>query len=368
MKRLFYSISVLLVLTPALLLLGSIGTAYVSPAKINVLAFAGFGFTLLWLLNLVLALWLLIRRSFWIIIPLLALAASWSHWNNTFQISSRSTNHPEELGQTLKVMSYNTRMFDYYGHSGLEGTPQRTYDDILRQGADLLCFQEYYTNLNKKDFTPTAIAAKFRGYPHKHIHYATTHQQNTGYGLAIFSKYPLVDQGVIPFEHSRNMAIYADVKVGETTIRVFSVHLESIGFQDNDLNVLDSLDFRMTESQKQGLVNISRKLTRAFKMRSSQAETLARHIKNAPYPVIVCGDFNDTPVSYVYRTMRGKLKDAFVESGSGFGATYNGRLPSLRIDYIFHDPAFKSWNFETLPLPYSDHHPIMTTLDLKPQS
>ena len=97
--------------------------------------------------------------------------------------------------------------------------------------------------------------------------------------------------------------------------------MESVGFKEHDLSVLDSLDFRMTRSQKDGLINISDKLNRAFSLRSKQAEAIAQHIENSPYPVIVCGDFNDTPVSYTYRMMKTGLKDAFRQSGFGFGGT-----------------------------------------------
>jgi endonuclease/exonuclease/phosphatase family metal-dependent hydrolase len=270
------------------------------------------------------------------------------------------------LQKPVSIMSYNTRMFDFYDHSGLPETPQKIFDFILGQAPDIICFQEYFTSLRKEAYTPNAVAAKFRAYPYKQVEYLQTHTGNTGYGLAIFSKYPIIDGGAIRFEHSRNLAIFSDINIKGTTVRIFNTHLESIGFKDDDLNVLDSLDFIMSESQKQGLLNISTKLTRAFSMRSNQAEALARHISNSPYPVIVCGDFNDTPVSYVYRTMRGPLKDAFKESGSGFGGTYNGRLPSFRIDYIFHAPEFKAYNFETFQVQYSDHSPISTIIDLQP--
>jgi len=117
------------------------------------------------------------------------------------------------------------------------------------------------------------------------------------------------------------------------------------------------------ENEK-GIKLVVKKMGRAFKGRAHQAQMISRHIDNSAYPVIVCGDFNDTPVSYVYRMMRGDLKDAFVEAGKGFGGTYNGKLPSFRIDYILFDPKFEAYNFERNKLNLSDHYPIITTINL----
>jgi len=284
---------------------------------------------------------------------------------NSFQFKGRSINDESTLQKPLRVMSYNTRMFDYYNHSGIDGAPDEVFKFILQQNPDVVCFQEYFTSLKKSEYTPTQVIARFRQYGYRHIEYLKPRTGNTGYGLATFSKYPITNTGAIRFEKSNNQAIYSDIDVNGTKVRVFNNHLESIGFKDGDLSVLDTLDFRMNEYQRRGLRNISQKLTRAFAMRSNQAEALARHITNSPYPVIVCGDFNDTPVSYVYRTMRGSMKDAFREAGVGFGGTYNGRLPSFRIDYIFYSPQFQAYNFKRFPIKYSDHFPIMVTIDLK---
>lgn len=340
-------------------------TAYISPIKLHVFAFSGYLFPLFWIINLIFLIWLSIRRSALLLIPLLSLLISWTHWANSFQISGKSIAEESELEIPLRVMSYNTRMFDYYKHSGIPGAPDEIFKFILQQNPDIICFQEYFTSLKRHEYTPTQIIARFRQFGYKHIEYLKSRPGNTGYGLATFSRYPITNSGAIRFVNSNNQAIFSDIDVKGKTVRVFNNHLESIGFKDGDLSVLDTLEFRMSERQRQGLRNISKKLNRAFAMRSNQADALARHIANSPYPVIVCGDFNDTPVSYVYRTMRAGMKDAFKEAGVGFGGTYNGRLPSFRIDYIFHSPQFDTYNFKTFPLKYSDHFPIMVTIDLK---
>lgn len=340
-------------------------TAYISPVKLHVFTFAGFLFPLFWGLNILTLIWLFFRKSVLLVIPLLALMVSWGHWNNSFQIKGKTIEDESELERPLRIMSYNTHMFDYYNHSGLDGAPGEIFKFILQQNPDVICFQEFYTSFKNKKYSPTQIVAHFRKYGYRHIEYSKQNKGNTGYGLATFSRYPITNTEAIKFKNSRNMAIYSDINVNGKIIRVFNNHLESIGFKDGELSVLDSLDIRMSDKQRQGLRNISRKLNRAFVMRSDQAEALSRHISNSTYPVIVCGDFNDTPVSYVYRTMRGDMKDAFREAGAGFGGTYNGKLPSFRIDYIFHSQQFDTYNFKRFPLKYSDHYPIMVTIDLK---
>jgi endonuclease/exonuclease/phosphatase family metal-dependent hydrolase len=363
LKKFFSSVQLLLVVIPAILLIGAMGASYVNPAKINILAFPGFAFPLLWVFNLAMAFWLIARKKWHFILPILALLITWNSWENVFQIKGKAA-VPQLMTQPVKILTYNTRLFDFYKNSGLPGTPEVIFKAILNENADILCFQEYYTTLRKKEYTPNAIAARFRGYKYKHVEYLKTHKGNTGYGLAIFSKYPISNSNVIRFENSNNLSIYADLKIGDKTIRLFNNHLESIGFKEHELQVLDSLDFRMTHSQKQGLKNIFSKLNRAFLMRSKQAEALSRQVKNSPYPVIVCGDFNDTPVSYTYRKMKGNLKDAFRESGFGFSGTYNGQLPNFRIDYIFHAQEFTSAGYKRLRMDYSDHYPVVTTIDI----
>ncbi|MDG5799488.1 endonuclease/exonuclease/phosphatase family protein [Marinilabiliaceae bacterium ANBcel2] len=364
MNRFVNSLTIIFTIIPAFLLICSVATAYINPSHLHIFTFAGFLFPVLWIVNLIILLWLVSRKNMLLLITLLVLALSWDHWQNTFQFNS-SSRELQNLKEPVKVMSYNTRMFDFYNHSGKEGAPEKIFDFIIQQNPDIICFQEYFTSLRKEEYTPTAIKARFRQYGYKYIEYLKTHKGGTGYGLAIFSKHPITNKNAIRFENSLNLSSYADIDINGKRVRVFNNHLESIGFQDHELSYLDSLDFRMSESQKEGLRNISDKLTRAFNSRSKQAETISRHINNSPYPVIVCGDFNDTPVSYVYRTVRQDLKDAFRESGSGFGGTYNGKLPSFRIDYIFHSPQFKSYNFSRFKLGYSDHFPIMTTIDIK---
>ena len=99
-------------------------------------------------------------------------------------------------------------------------------------------------------------------------------------------------------------------------------------------------------------------------IRAKQAEILTNHIASSPYPVIVCGDFNDIPVSYTYRTLSQNLNDAFEKRGFGFGTTYSGNIPALKIDYILTAKRIKIFNCTILKVPYSDHYPMVSELGL----
>ena len=363
MRKLFRSISFITALALAFLLLLSAATAHISPAKMYVFTLAGFGFPVLWIINLIFLIWLSIRKRWRFFIPLIALLITINHWNNTFQIKFKKSINESELDNHIKIMSYNTHMFDYYNHTGSKETPDNIYDFILHQNPDIICFQEFYSNVTKPKFNPSYIVSRFKQYKYKYIEYF--YKSHSGSALATFSKYPISDKGEIRFNTSNNMSIYTDINVKGQMIRVFNNHLESFGIRDNDMETIDNFDLRMYEVQKIGLRRLAGKLTKAFIRRATQAEIIAQHISNSPFPAIVCGDFNDTPVSYVYRTVRGNLKDSFKSAGIGFGGTYNGQLPSFRIDYIFHSPLFDSYNFKKFNFDYSDHFPIMTIIDLK---
>ncbi|MCL2072597.1 MAG: endonuclease/exonuclease/phosphatase family protein [Marinilabiliaceae bacterium] len=362
MKKLFRSISFFITLFLALSLLVAAATAYISPLKLKIFTLVGFGFSALWITNLINLVWQAIRKRWWLFISLGVLILTINHWNNTFQMFSKKTKNEYEIKNRLKILSYNVHMFDYYGGSGSNETPDNFYDFVLTQDPDIICFQEFYSNVTKPKHTPSYIMSRFKQYSYKHIQYFRA--SHSGSGMATFSKYPFADKGEIRFEQSRNMSIYTDINLSGTIVRVINCHLHTTGIIADDIDAIDNLDFRMDDIQKRKLKRITSKLNKSAAIRAKQAEIIAEHIKNSPYPVIVCGDFNDTPVSYVYRTVRGNLKDAFRGSRTGFGGTYNGKLPSFRIDYILFSPQFESYNFTKFNFGFSDHFPIMTTIEL----
>ena len=117
------------------------------------------------------------------------------------------------------------------------------------------------------------------------------------------------------------------------------------------------------EQRKSGLSRVVQKLKTAFPIRVSQAQKVLNHAAGSPYPTIICGDFNDSPMSYTYNLFNTAYIDAFRNSSWGFGWTYAGRLPAGRIDYIFHTPDLNSFNFKVQDQKYSDHYAVTTQIN-----
>jgi endonuclease/exonuclease/phosphatase family metal-dependent hydrolase len=189
------------------------------------------------------------------------------------------------------------------------------------------------------------------------------------WGMATISRYPIVGKGKIEFPNTNNtitsnMCIYSDIKINEDTIRVYNVHLQSIQFENEDYTFIENIG-EEKEAQIKGSKRILGRLKKAFIKRAPQAEAVAAHIKKSPYPVWVCGDFNDPPSSYAYHTISGNLKDSFMESGWGFGSTYAGKFPSFRIDFILHDSKHSSFDYKIINEKFSDHYPLCCTINLK---
>jgi endonuclease/exonuclease/phosphatase family metal-dependent hydrolase len=190
----------------------------------------------------------------------------------------------------------------------------------------------------------------------------------TGYGIMIFSRWPILNKGRFDFDGTRgNAATYADLLIKEDTIRVYNLHLESNRLKPEDYEFINDVGNGTSELKKNGWRKLAMRLKNAATIRAKEADTVASHIAQSPYPVIVCGDFNDSPTTYTYNQLSTGLKDAFLQKGVGIGQTYVGTAPSFRIDFILHHPAFQTTSFETHPEELSDHHAISAKIKLLPK-
>ena len=197
------------------------------------------------------------------------------------------------------------------------------------------------------------------------LEYTVNLHETEHWGIATFSKYPIIRKSAKHFaKKGGNIFIISDIKIGNDTISVFNTHLESIHFGWSDYKFIQNLNNDVEQDELKGSLTILRRLRKAFVKRASQVEVLVDSIKASKHPVIVCGDFNDTPSSYTYSVLSNGLKDAFKESGNGSGKTYAGPFPSFRIDYIFHDKRMKSAAFRTIKESLSDHYPLSCMVDV----
>lgn len=246
------------------------------------------------------------------------------------------------------VMSYNVRLFNLFKWIDKEDVPGAMLEFINDKNPDILCIQEFSSSAH--------IDLKI--YRHKYI-LMTGNQIKTG--QAIFSKFPIIAQGNIVFPNSNNNVIYADIKKGKDIIRVYNMHLQSIKISPDVDEINDNIEV-INKSKSQMLY---RRISKAFTQQQQQAEIFKEHESRCEYPVIICGDMNNSAYSYVYRSIKGDLKDSFEEAGTGFGQTYQFKYYPARIDYIFADEKMVVKEFQSFPeMKDSDHFPIMAKLSL----
>ena len=365
MRKFLRSITILLTWLIALALVMITASVHIDPSKFYVFAFAGFLFPVAWGLNAAVLVYWTVRFRKQLLIPLIALLVSWPQWQNTFQWSGRTVDDVETLENPVTIMSFNVKMFDLYHWTGRQDILDRTFDFIRKENPDIVCFQEFYATSDNRKYSENYIVNRLKQYQYRHIEYQYTKFTIGRAGLATFSKYPITKKHVIRFENTTNFSIQTDIKVRGKTIRIFNNHMESMRLNEKDIELIGKVKSVEGLDNEKELMPVIQKLIKSSIRRSEQAKLISTHISNSAYPVVVCGDFNDTPVSYVYHKLRGDLKDAYVEAGKGFGGTYNGRLPSYRIDFILFDPSFEAYNYKRQAVELSDHFPIMVTLDLK---
>ncbi len=248
----------------------------------------------------------------------------------------------------FSVMSYNVRLFNVFKWLDRDDIPENIKAFIDEKDPDILCIQEYSNSAH----------LDLKVYPHRYI-FIDGKKIKTS--QAIFSKFPIIDEGKIIFPKSDNNVVYADIKRGKDVIRVYNMHLQSIKISPDVSEISDDID-NVNQKKSQRIYG---RISKGFTQQQEQAEIFKEHIKKCKYPIIICGDMNNSPFSYVYRSIKGKLKDAFEEAGEGFGATYKFKYYPARIDYIFTDTKMKVKQFESFPdFENSDHYPIMTRLSI----
>ena len=354
MKNFFKNIFLLINLIAVLGLFGSYLATRISPAIWWVPAFFGLAYPYLLLINILFILFWLFTKPRLAILSLAAIVVGYGQLTNYIQLTGK-----ESETKGIVVCSYNVKNF--YGETGAKRreAAEKILEYLQSKEADIICLQE--VNLSwQNSFTQKPEKNKLPDT--SHLKYM--HGSKIG-GPVTYSSYPIVHKEEVHFPKSTNMFIISDLKIGQDTIRLFNCHLQSYRFSNDEINSLDSISFNKQDESYQKIRFTGSKLKQAYIKRTEQAETLHKMISNSPYQVILCGDFNDTPVSYTYHTVSEGLDDAFIMSGKGIGNTYLGKLPSFRIDYILHSPKFESFNFHVDKVEYSDHYPINCVLKKK---
>ncbi|MCF8457000.1 MAG: endonuclease/exonuclease/phosphatase family protein [Bacteroidales bacterium] len=363
MKKFIHQVIIILNFVAIVPLLLAYLSIYISPAKIWIVSLLGLGYPYLLLLNLFFVIFWIYRKRWAFLYSLAAILLGWTFLGRTVQLNIRNSQHI--ASEPFSLLSYNVRHFDKFNWTHDEETPSKIADFIVDEQADIICMQEI-ARLGYRHLSQHPQLKLITNNQNYHVDFCTPNAGLYAAGMITISRFPIVGKGVIRFEASSNMGIYTDLKINTDTVRVFNLHLQSFNLDPREYSLLDSLDIRNRGKNLKEAENILGHLKNGFINRAAQAEKVAQTIDESPYPVIICGDFNDSPVSYTYQTIFGDLKDAFVESGTGISNTYRGKFPSFRIDYILHSEKLIASKYHKHKVKLSDHYPISATFALNP--
>lgn len=339
------------------LLILSYASIVLNPAKVWFISLVGIFFVPLSLLNFLLLLWAVKRRSKSFMIPLLALLPAFFFVGRYVQFDSEEDRiaRMSHTGNTLKMVSYNVGRFalDDGEFSSRTDCADSVFSFILEQDPDIICLQEFHISDAKN--IRSLLRKRMSDY---HAEYYMFPTSNGAFGNVTLSRIPVKDKGMIKFDGSANLAIYTDYEYNDRKFRVYNCHFESYNIS------MSGLLKAMAKRDKTVFSETGNKMKRSITRRPKQVDRVFSDIEKCPVDAFVCGDFNDNPMSYTYYRMTRGRKDAFIEAGDGFGATYASLWPVLRIDYILFPEKFKAVSHEIPRVPYSDHYPVITEIEL----
>ena len=313
--------------------------SYIDPTVFSLPQTIGLIMPMLLVLNLLFAgFWVCLRRrQFWYSALALLIGVG--------QITRLVGFHFNQSDQTgeVSICSFNAQ-----NYNALDNVDTLLKQSVLPHELDVLCLQEI-SQEHVKGIKKTS------GLKHHFYHQ----------GKFILAKFPITKTGKLQFDNSVNGCVWTDLDLGERTIRVYNVHLRSNSVKHDDLDIFGS-DGSTNSTTIRNLPSVLNRYRLASETRTLQAKTLLDHIAQCGHPVIVAGDFNDSPFSYTYQQFRSRLQDQFKTHGLGIGATFAGSVPGLKIDYIFADDNFESLNHRIVRTKISDHFPVISSLNLKP--
>ncbi|MFN4313869.1 MAG: endonuclease/exonuclease/phosphatase family protein [Chitinophagaceae bacterium] len=330
------------------------------------LAFLGLIFPFLFLGNLCFLVGWLILRKRYALISAIALLLGFKSISVFFAFHPGSGFTEHKKKGDLRIATWNVARFIEMRRNHNKGsrTRLRMMEQIEAQNADVICMQEFFHSLAYDWYPNLTYISKNYNYPYYYFSHDVD-GDNHFTGSVIFSRYPIIDSGLIRFPRPSlpEALMHADIKVNDDTIRVYTTHLQSVQFKKGDYQRIEEI-----KSGEDGLVGNSKtifsKLRTGFSNRKIQVDIINQVLNDSPYPVIFCADLNDVPNSYAYYQVKADMQDAFLKKGFGIGRTFNALSPTLRIDYILADDAFDIRQFKRIVRDYSDHYMLVADMRL----
>jgi endonuclease/exonuclease/phosphatase family metal-dependent hydrolase len=243
---------------------------------------------------------------------------------------------------------------------------QLILDQVKKYQPDVICFQEFVSMPAEGKKDPMYHLEHVLGYKYHQFAGEDIFDTKQYSGIAIFSRLPIARGGVIPFspaspDANAENTVFADVIDGADTLRIYAVHFQSFGFGAREYGVIDDVKAKNDSSVIQSK-QLIKKMRNTFYWHGVQSDFIVNEMASSPFPNFVMGDLNDVPGSYTYSSVRGEKKDAFLEKGTGLGATYTSfssfilqLWPTMRIDNIFHPPQYEALQFNQGGKRLSDH-------------
>ena len=348
-------------------------------------------------LTALLALYWLRRNWRVAVLPIVALFLTWPHVQRGLPLHPSLLNKKvamktQELanGQVLRspffvpeaksnvlLLSANCRIFHVYAQlRDPDFASSIGYIRWLAESpADVLCLQEYYNEPRGSREVGDVFRTDDRlgrgSGRRSSISVSLTNAIGAEFGMAIFSRFPIVRRGTIAFGRlTQNHAMWADLarpaaRTGRgrpDTIRVCNLHLQSLSMAEAD--IATAIESRAGLQQK--APNLLRRFRNGAVARGAQVDTVLAHLTRSPYPALLAGDLNDLPYSYTYDQLADRLQNAWATAGTGIGATYNGKLPALRIDQQFASPQWEVLGCQVhQEINWSDHFPVEALYQLR---
>lgn len=322
----------------ATLLLLSYALPYVFPRSFPTLSVFSLSVPILITLNIVFLCYWVLRFKKQFLLSFIILLAGYGHLKAFYRFSGNDQ-VKREAG-VLSVMSFNVRHFNVYKWIPDDDVDQKIIDFVRGESPDVVCFQDFHKDKE----------GAFKDYPYHHYVYK---QKNNSNGNAVFSKYPIINKGVLDFPSKGNNGMYVDIVKAQDTVRVYNIHLESHRINP-DKEALT----------KQNSERLFKRIGNTFALQQTQAEMVAVHKKGCRYKKIICGDFNNTASSNIFKLIRGDMKDTFEEQGSGLGRTFVFKFFPLRIDFILVDKGLEVLSHKNYDQKLSDHYPVKSDIGL----
>ena len=316
---------------------------YISPEKSGVLSVIALAAPVIYLLDIVVMFYWVVRWRWYRASVMIAMVVlGWFYLSRYYKIEldrDYGTSYKERL--YTKVMTYNVR----------EGKSEGLAEYIKHHNPDILCLQEMFGLEN------IALLQE---------NYKSTKRDGDGVGNQIMSKYRIVRSGEID-GLDRKSAVWADLRVKDDTIRVVNLHLQSTSIRQEDTQFLEKHEYILDKERDTKLRSIVERLVENNRKRGVQAERVAEFLKSTPHTTIVCGDFNDVPLSYTYNSIAKQFDDTFSKMADGFAYTYDTKYRLLRIDNILVSPSVEVVSYEVdNGADFSDHYPVISRVKFNP--